>query len=35
MPTKEQMDAILPYLDRFTDEGFSVGTWHSPPGQFP
>jgi hypothetical protein len=29
------MDAILPYLDRFTAEGFSVGTWHSPPGQFP
>jgi hypothetical protein len=29
------MDAILPYLDRFTVEGFSVGTWHSPPRQFP
>jgi hypothetical protein len=35
MPTNEQMDAILPYLARFTAEGFSVGTWHSPPGQFP
>jgi hypothetical protein len=35
MPTKEQMDAILPFLDRLTADGFSVGTWHSPPGQFP
>lgn len=35
MPTKKQMDAILPFLDRFTADGFSVGTWHSPPGQFP
>lgn len=35
MSTKKQMDAILPFLDRFTAEGFSVGTWHSPPGQLP
>src|SRR5262245_18523498 len=35
MPTKKQMDAILPFLDRFTADGFSGGTWHSPPGQFP
>ena len=35
MPTSKQIDAILPYLDRFTAEGFSVGTWHSPPGVFP
>jgi hypothetical protein len=35
MPTKKQIDAILPYLDRFTGEEFSGGTWHIPPGQFP
>jgi Family of unknown function (DUF6508) len=35
MPTKCQIDALLPYLDRFTAEGFSVGTWHSPPEQIP
>jgi hypothetical protein len=29
------MDAILAFLDRFAAHGFSVGTWHSPPGQFP
>ncbi len=33
--TSQQLDAILPFLDRFTAEGFTVGTWHSPPGQFP
>ena len=35
MPTKKQIDAILPFLQRFTDDGFTVGAWHSPPGQFP
>ena len=35
MPTKKQIDAILPYLDRLTGEGFSDGTWQSPPGQIP
>ena len=35
MLRKKQMDAILPFLDRFTADGFTVGTWHSPPGQFP
>jgi hypothetical protein len=31
----QQIDAILPFLDRFTADGLSVGTWHSPPNQFP
>jgi hypothetical protein len=35
MSTKQQLDAILPFLDRFTAAGFTVGTWQSPPGQFP
>jgi hypothetical protein len=35
MLTSKQIDALLPYLDRFTAEGFSVGTWHNPPGVFP
>jgi hypothetical protein len=35
MPTTKQIDVILPFLDRFTAEGFAVGTWHGPPGQFP
>src|SRR5262245_23575231 len=35
MPTKKQIDAILPFLDRFTAEEFTVGTWHSPPGELP
>lgn len=35
MPNTEQIDAILPFLDRFSADGFAVGTWHSPPGQFP
>jgi hypothetical protein len=35
MPTTKQIDAILPFLDRFTADGFAVGTWHGPPGQFP
>ena len=30
-----QIDAILPFLDRFKAEGFSIGKWHSPPGQMP
>jgi hypothetical protein len=28
MPTSAQVDAILPFLDRFTAEGFTAGTWH-------
>jgi hypothetical protein len=35
MPTTKQIDAMLPFLNRFTADGFSVGTWLSPPGQFP
>ncbi len=35
MPTETQIDTILLYLDRFTAEGFSAGTWHRPPAQFP
>lgn len=35
MPTAKQIEALLPFWDRFTAEGFSVGTWHSPPGHFP
>jgi len=35
MPTQEQIDAILPFLNPFTAEGFTVGTWHNPPEQIP
>ena len=35
MPTTKQIDAILPFLNPFTADGFSAGTWHSPPGQSP
>lgn len=35
MPTTKQIDAILPFLGQFTADGFVVGTWHSPIGQFP
>jgi Family of unknown function (DUF6508) len=37
MPTTEQIDAILLYLDRFTEPGFTVGDWSSSsvPGQVP
>lgn len=34
MPTRQQIDAILPFLNRFTAEGFSAGEWHHAPGQF-
>ena len=27
-PTTKQFDAILSYLDRFSAEGFTAGTWH-------
>ena len=27
MPTTKQIDAILPYLDRFIEPGFTVGDW--------
>ena len=33
--TNQQIDAILPFLDRFEVAGFSSGTWNSPPGQMP
>lgn len=33
--TAEQIDAILPFLDRFEAVGFSTGTWEMPEGQFP
>lgn len=33
--TNKQIDAILPFLERFEAESFSVGTWNSPPGQMP
>ena len=37
MPTTEQINAILPYLDRFIEPGFIVGDWchSSVPGQVP
>ncbi|OWK45501.1 DUF6508 domain-containing protein [Fimbriiglobus ruber] len=35
MPTKEEIDAILPFLDRFEAAGFSVGSWKMSEGQFP
>lgn len=31
----QQIDAILPFLASFEAEGFSPGTWNSPPGQMP
>ena len=36
-PTPKQIDAILPYLDRFIEPGFTVGDWcrSSVPGQVP
>ena len=30
----EQIDAILPFLDRIEVEGFLAGTWNSSPGEF-
>ena len=33
-PTTKQIDAILPFLDQFTADDFSVGTLHSPPHRF-
>jgi hypothetical protein len=33
--TSQQIDAIIPFLDRFSVEGFSVGTWHRPPDHIP
>ena len=35
MPTKKQIDAILPFLALFTVDGFSTGVLHGPPGEFP
>lgn len=32
LPTTQQIDAILPFLERFTAEGFSVGERHVAPG---
>ena len=31
----KQIDAILPFLERFEAVGFSAGTWKMPKGQFP
>lgn len=33
--TALQIDAILPFLDRFEAVGFSPGEWKMPEGQFP
>lgn len=33
--TAEQIDAILPFLDRFEAASFSAGTWEMPQGEFP
>lgn len=37
IPTTERIDAILPYLARFVEPGFTVGVWSSSsvPGQVP
>lgn len=35
MPTADQIDAILPFLDHFEVAGFSAGSWKMPEGQFP
>lgn len=35
MPSTQQIDAILVYLDQFTAEGFTVGEWHNEPGVMP
>lgn len=31
----KQIDALLPYLERFEAEGFVAGVWNSPPGEMP
>ena len=31
----EQIDALLPFLDKFDAVGFSAGTWKTEPGQIP
>ena len=31
----EQIDAVLPFLDRFEAPGFSAGSWKTPDGLFP
>jgi hypothetical protein len=33
--TAKQIDAILPFLDRFEATSFSAGTWNAPEGQTP
>ena len=33
--TNNQIDAILPFLDRFKADGFTVGTWNNPTDQMP
>ncbi|MFO0914386.1 MAG: DUF6508 domain-containing protein [Pirellulales bacterium] len=35
MTTTAQIDVLLPFLDKFTVDGFQAGTWQSPPGQLP
>lgn len=34
MPTTKQIDAILPFLDRFEADTFEVGAWLRQPGGF-
>lgn len=33
--TAKQIDALLPFLERFESAGFSPGSWKIPEGQFP
>lgn len=31
----EQIDALMPFLSKFEEAGFSVGTWNTEPGHLP
>jgi hypothetical protein len=33
--TRQQIDALLPFLDIFERPDFEFGKWHSPKGQLP
>jgi hypothetical protein len=33
--TNQQIDAILSFLDRFTEKRFTARTWHAPPCEMP
>ena len=35
MPTAQEIDAILPFLDRFEAATFAAGSWNMPEGQMP